>query len=119
MAAKFPGDPGIGVLSEFQGSDVLAPGRPSGNTCAGKTPKNLTPSMALRDGKGYLAYGTPGGDQQDQWQTIFLLRHLVGDMNLQEAIDAPSFHTEHFPESFFPRKANPGNWFWNPVLKKQ
>ena len=75
----------------------------------GKRPRTtLTPSMALRDGKGYLAYGTPGGDQQDQWQTIFLLRHLVGDMNLQEAIDAPSFHTEHFPESFFPRKANPG-----------
>ena len=75
----------------------------------GKRPRTtLTPSMALRDGKGYLAYGTPGGDQQDQWQTIFLLRHLVGEMNLQEAIDAPSFHTEHFPESFFPRKANPG-----------
>ena len=75
----------------------------------GKRPRTtLTPSMALRDGKGYLAYGTPGGDQQDQWQTIFLLRHLIGDMNLQEAIDAPSFHTEHFPESFFPRKANPG-----------
>ena len=75
----------------------------------GKRPRTtLTPSMALRDGKGYLAYGTPGGDQQDQWQTIFLLRHLVGGMNLQEAIDAPSFHTEHFPESFFPRKANPG-----------
>ena len=75
----------------------------------GKRPRTtLTPSMALRDGKGYLAYGTPGGDQQDQWQTIFLLRHLIGGMNLQEAIDAPSFHTEHFPESFFPRKANPG-----------
>ena len=75
----------------------------------GKRPRTtLTPSMALWDGKGYLAYGTPGGDQQDQWQTIFLLRHLVGGMNLQEAIDAPSFHTEHFPESFFPRKANPG-----------
>ena len=75
----------------------------------GKRPRTtLTPSMALRDGKGNLAYGTPGGDQQDQWQTIFLLRHLVGDMNLQEAIDAPSFHTENFPESFFPRKANPG-----------
>ncbi|MFL2772535.1 MAG: gamma-glutamyltransferase family protein [bacterium] len=75
----------------------------------GKRPRTtLTPSMALRDGKGYLAYGTPGGDQQDQWQAIFLLRHLVGGMNLQEAIDAPSFHTEHFPESFFPRKANPG-----------
>ena len=48
----------------------------------------LTPSMLLKEGKPYLAFGTPGGDQQDQWQTIFLLRHLVGGMNLQEAIDA-------------------------------
>ena len=36
----------------------------------------LTPSMALRDGKPYLAFGTPGGDQQDQWQPIFFLRHV-------------------------------------------
>ena len=76
----------------------------------GKRPRTtLTPSMALRDGKGFLAYGTPGGDQQDQWQTIFLLRHLHAGFNLQEAIDAPSFHSEHFPESFYPRKADPGS----------
>tara|TARA_B100001540_G_C15194589_1_gene367965 strand:- start:112 stop:486 length:375 start_codon:yes stop_codon:yes gene_type:complete len=64
--------------------------------------------MALREGKGFIAYGTPGGDQQDQWQTIFLLRYLHGELNLQASIDAPSFHTEHFPESFYPRKADPG-----------
>ena len=75
----------------------------------GKRPRTtLTPSMALRDGKGYLAYGTPGGDQQDQWQTIFILRHLDAGFNLQQSIDAPSFHTEHFPESFFPRQAKLG-----------
>jgi gamma-glutamyltranspeptidase/glutathione hydrolase len=75
----------------------------------GKRPRTtLTPSLALRSGKGYLAYGTPGGDQQDQWQTIFLLRHLDAGFNLQQAIDSPSFHSEHFPESFFPRKAELG-----------
>ena len=75
----------------------------------GKRPRTtLSPSMALRDGKGFLSYGTPGGDQQDQWQTIFLLRYIHGGLNLQEAIDAPSFHSEHFPESFYPRKADPG-----------
>jgi gamma-glutamyltranspeptidase/glutathione hydrolase len=55
-----------------------------------------------------MAFGTPGGDQQDQWQAIFLLRHLCHGMNLQESIDAPSFHNEHHPGSFYPRAATPG-----------
>ena len=80
------------------------------NTLApGKRPRTtLTPSMVLKDGKPYLACGTPGGDQQDQWQTIFMLRHFHHHFNLQKSIDAPSFHSEHFPESFYPRKAEPG-----------
>lgn len=67
----------------------------------------LTPSMALRDGKPYMAWGTPGGDQQDQWSLTFLLRTLHHGMNLQEAIDAPSFHSEHWQSSFWPREASP------------
>jgi gamma-glutamyltranspeptidase/glutathione hydrolase len=55
-----------------------------------------------------MAFGTPGGDQQDQWSMIFFLRHVHHGMNLQEAIDAPSFHTEHMPSSFWPREAKPG-----------
>jgi len=50
----------------------------------------LSPSFALKDGEPYMAFGTPGGDQQDQWSTIFFLRHVHHGMNLQEAIDAPS-----------------------------
>jgi gamma-glutamyltranspeptidase/glutathione hydrolase len=69
----------------------------------------LTPSMALRDGKPYLAFGTPGGDQQDQWQPIFFLRHIHYGLNLQETIDQPLFHTEHFPGSFYPRASRPGS----------
>jgi gamma-glutamyltranspeptidase / glutathione hydrolase len=63
----------------------------------------LSPTMVLRDGQPVLACGTPGGDQQDQWQTLFLLRHLVGGLDLQAAIDAPAFHHDHFPGSFHPR----------------
>ena len=75
----------------------------------GKRPRTtLTPSMALKDGKAYMVYGTPGGDQQDQWQLIMLLRIIHHGMNLQEAIDCPSFHIEHFPSSFYPRQAYPG-----------
>jgi gamma-glutamyltranspeptidase/glutathione hydrolase len=76
----------------------------------GKRPRTtLTPSLALKDGKPYMAFGTPGGDQQDQWSLHVFLRHVHHGLNLQEAIDAPSFHTEHFPSSFFPREWNPGH----------
>ncbi len=64
----------------------------------------LSPSLALRDGQPYMAFGTPGGDQQDQWSAAFFLRHAVHGMNLQEAIDAPAWHIDHFPASFWPRK---------------
>ncbi len=75
----------------------------------GKRPRTtLSPSMALRDGEPYLAWGTPGGDQQDQWTAQFFLRHVHAGLNLQEAIDAPAWHSEHFPISFWPRTARPG-----------
>jgi gamma-glutamyltranspeptidase/glutathione hydrolase len=75
----------------------------------GRRPRTtLSPSFALKDGKPYMPFGTPGGDQHDQWSTIFFLRHVHHGMNLQEAIDAPSFHTEHMPSSFYPREARPG-----------
>jgi len=75
----------------------------------GKRPRTtLTPTLALRDGEPYLAWGSPGGDQQDQWITQMFLRHVHAGMNLQEAIDAPGWHSEHFPSSFWPRQARPG-----------
>ena len=75
----------------------------------GRRPRTtLTPTLVLRDGIPVLACGTPGGDQQDQWQSVFLLHHLVGGLSLQEAIDAASFHTTSFPSSFHPRASEPG-----------
>jgi gamma-glutamyltranspeptidase/glutathione hydrolase len=75
----------------------------------GKRPRTtLSPTLALRDGDAYLAWGSPGGDQQDQWITQFFLRHVHAGMNLQESIDAPAWHSEHFPISFWPRTARPG-----------
>lgn len=63
----------------------------------------LSPSLALRDGEPYMVFGTPGGDQQDQWSAAFFLRHAVYGLNLQEAIDSPAWHVTHFPSSFWPR----------------
>jgi gamma-glutamyltranspeptidase/glutathione hydrolase len=75
----------------------------------GKRPRStLSVGMALRDGAPYLIWGTPGGDQQDQWSCQMFLRHAHFGMNLQAAIDAPAWHIEHFPASFWPRAARPG-----------
>ncbi len=75
----------------------------------GKRPRStLSPSMAFRNGEPCMAFGTPGGDQQDQWSALMFLHHVHHGMNLQEAIDCPAFHTEHMPSSFYPRAAHPG-----------
>jgi gamma-glutamyltranspeptidase/glutathione hydrolase len=74
----------------------------------GKRPRTtLSPGLVLRDGRPYLAFGTPGGDQQDQWPLVFLLDHLQYGQGLQAALDAPTWHTTHFPSSFHPRAATP------------
>jgi gamma-glutamyltranspeptidase/glutathione hydrolase len=80
-------------------ASTLAPGRRPRTT--------LSPGLALRDGEPYLAFGTPGGDQQDQWSLALFLNHVLFGMNLQQAIDAPAFHTDHFPSSFWPRGSMP------------
>jgi gamma-glutamyltranspeptidase/glutathione hydrolase len=79
----------------------LAPGRRPRTT--------LSPCFALKDGKPYMAFGTPGGDTQDQITMAFFLRHVHHGMNLQQAIDAPAFYTDHFPSSFWPRATGYGH----------
>src|SRR6516225_8623636 len=100
--------PGLGFcLGTRAQMFTLTPGL--ANTLApGKRPRTtLSPTLVLRGGEPYLAFGTPGGDQQDQWSLSFFLRHVHFGMNLQEAIDAPAFHTSHFPSSFHPRESSP------------
>ncbi len=72
----------------------------------GRRPRTtLTPTLVLRDGQPWLACGTPGGDQQDQWSFVFFLRHLHHGLDLQRAIEVPAFHSTHFHSSFYPRAA--------------
>ncbi|HZC41899.1 MAG TPA: gamma-glutamyltransferase family protein, partial [Streptosporangiaceae bacterium] len=100
--------PGLGFCLGTRGQMFsLTPGL-ANSLAPGKRPRTtLSPTMVLRGSEPYLAFGTPGGDQQDQWTLGFFLNHLHFGMNLQEAIDAPGFHTRHFPSSFYPRESAP------------
>ncbi|MBP1847929.1 gamma-glutamyltranspeptidase/glutathione hydrolase [Rhizobium petrolearium] len=102
--------PGLGfALNSRAQMFWLKPGLPT-SLAPGKRPRTtLTPSLALHQGRPTLVFGTPGGDQQDQWQLPFFLRYVHYKKNLQAAIDMPLFHTTHFPGSFYPRTSQPGN----------
>src|SRR5437016_5614202 len=89
----------ISWLDEASASSLVPDKRPR---------STLSPTLALKDGEPAMAFGTPGGDGQDQWSTQLLLHHLHHGMNLQEAIDCPEFNNHHAPSSFYPRAADPG-----------
>jgi gamma-glutamyltranspeptidase/glutathione hydrolase len=81
----------------------LEEGLPSSLRPGARPRTTLSPGLALRDGRPYLAWGTPGGDQQEQWALHAFLRHVDLGLDLQAAIDAPEFHTDHLISSFHPR----------------
>lgn len=67
----------------------------------GKRPRTtISPSLATKNGTPWLAFGSMGGDQQDQWQLQFFLNRVLFGMPLQKAIEAPKFSSEHFPALF-------------------
>jgi gamma-glutamyltranspeptidase/glutathione hydrolase len=101
--------PGLGFPLGTRGQMFsLVPGHPN-RLAPGKRPRTtLTPSLALRAGRPYLSFGSPGGDSQDQWALQFLLNVVDFGMSLQEAVEAPTFASQHWPSSFYPRHAAPG-----------
>jgi gamma-glutamyltranspeptidase/glutathione hydrolase len=101
--------PGLGFPMGTRGQMFwLDPHSPSVIAPRKRPRTTLTPSLVMKDGKPHMVFGTPGGDQQDQWTLQFFLNHVDFGMNLQQAIDAASFHSIHFPSSFYPREAKAG-----------
>ena len=90
----------------------LQPGLASSLRPGARPRTTLSPGLALRDGRPWLAFGTPGGDQQDQWGLLFALRMVHGaaghEQAMQAAMDAPMVHSEHPISSFYPRGERPG-----------
>ena len=118
-----PAVPGLGFSISVRGQIFSLDEDHSNSLAPGKRPRTtLTPTLAFKSGEPYMVFGTPGGDQQDQWALHAFLRHVHFGLNLQETVDAPSFHTEHFPSSFYPRESKPGSLsievgFGKPTLK--
>jgi len=86
----------------------LNPKRPNALAPRKRPRATLTPSLVTKEGEPFMVFGTPGGDCQDQWTLQFFLNYVDFGMNLQEALDAPTVHSVHFPSSFYPRAAYPG-----------
>jgi gamma-glutamyltranspeptidase / glutathione hydrolase len=71
----------------------------------GKRPRTtLSPTLVMRDRGPHMVFGTEGGDNQDQWTLQFFLNVVDFGMDLQAGLDAPLFHTAHFPNSFYPHE---------------
>ena len=100
--------PGLGFSLSTRGQMCWLDERSPSPFSGGRRPRTtLSPTLVLGPNDASLAFGTPGGDQQDQWTLAFFLRHTHLAMDLQAAIDAPTFHTTHLTGSFYPRRAHP------------
>ncbi|WP_209324569.1 gamma-glutamyltransferase family protein [Brevibacterium renqingii] len=96
---------GLGTRLQMMWLDETAPSA----LAPGKRPRTtLTPTLISKNGQPVIALGSPGGDQQEQWQLLLILRLLVGGYAAQEAIDAPALHTTALAGSFWPRTWVPG-----------
>ena len=108
--------PGLGFpLNSRAQMFWLDEGLPSSLLPHSRPRTTLTPSLAEKDGT-QLVFGTPGGDQQDQWQLIWFLRFVHFGFDLQRCMDAPLFHSLHFQSSFFPRETMPGEMMIEPSI---
>lgn len=98
--------PGLGFPLGTRGQMAWLVEGHNNSLAPGKRPRTtLSPTVVLRDGGPYLAFGTPGGDQQEQWTLNFFLNHVDFGMGAQQAAEAFAFHTEHLVSSFAPRRA--------------
>ncbi len=112
--AFIPGKTGIGLSQRMQ-SFVLDPAENPFNVVEpGKRPRaTLTPTLALKKGKPYLAFAVQGGDTQDQNLLQFFLNVVEFDMTVQEASEAANFTSYQLRDSFGSHQAKPGRLLLN------
>ncbi len=124
IPSTIAGRTGIGLSQRAQ-SFVLDPAENPFNVLApGKQPRvTLTPTMALKDGKPYLAFAVQGGDSQDQNLLQFFLNMVEFGMSVQEAVEAPNINSFQMRASFGEHVSQPGRMLINeqtpPYVRKE
>lgn len=108
-SSETPVIPGTGLCPSARGTQSWADPRHPACVAPGKRPRlTPNPALALRDGKLYVAFGTPGGDTQPQSMLQALLNNIVFGMDSQAAVEAPRFISWSFPNSRSPHSYHPG-----------
>jgi len=117
LPAAIAGKTGIGMSQRAQ-SFVLDPAENPFNVIEpGKRPRaTLTPSLAFKDGKPWLAFAVQGGDTQDQNLLQFFLNVAEFGMTPQQATEAPNFNTFQLHDSFGAHEIFPGRLELNSAM---
>jgi len=109
VPAVIAGRTGIGLSQRMQSFVLDAAENPFNVVTPGKRPRaTLTPSLALKDGKPYLAFAVQGGDSQDQNLLQFFLNVVEFKMTPQEASEAANMNSFQMRESFSDHRSEPG-----------
>jgi gamma-glutamyltranspeptidase / glutathione hydrolase len=109
IPAVIAGRTGVGLSQRMQ-SFVTDPAENPFNVVEpGKRPRaTLTPSIAMKDGRPFLAFAVQGGDTQDQNLLQFFLDVAEFGMDVQQAAEAPNFNSFQMHSSFGDHGARPG-----------
>ncbi len=109
VPAVIAGHTGIGLSQRAQSFVIDATENPFNVIEPGKHPRvTLTPTMALKNGKPYLAFAVQGGDSQDQNLLQFFLNVVEFGMTVQEAVEAPNINSFQMRSSFGEHETRPG-----------
>lgn len=117
---KTPLIPGVGILCSGRGTQSWAdPTHPS-SVAPGKRPRlTPNPALALKNGRAYMPFGTPGGDVQIQAMIQVFLNINVFGMGIQDAVEAPRFANYSYPGSFEPHPYFPGRLYLESRIPRE
>ena len=109
IPAFVAGETGVGLSQRMQSFDMDERANPFNVLTPGQRPRaTLSPSLALRDGKPFLAFSVQGGDAQDQNLLQFFLNMVEFGMNVQQATEAANFNSYQMHSSFGFKRSEPG-----------
>ena len=117
LPAVIAGDTGVGLSQRAQSFVLDASENPFNVIEPGKRPRaTLTPTLAMKDGKPFLAFAVQGGDAQDQNLLQFFLNVVEFGMNVQEATEAANFTSYQLRDSFGAHETDPGRLTLNDSM---